>query len=221
MEPPPARTTQSQSLLGVEHHRTATDNASCRQHEAQPSHHAAASHSTAISDEPPYSLKNELRYFLHVGVPLWVMSILKQGVPPFFAMVVAGHTSDSATLQASLGFARTLYNVVAMMPQQAMCAYFQSVLPGCIGANRADRIPRYLWRSLLLSSLLILPSVGVLYWAEQVMLAVGVPPTNAKGVGTYARYMIGTLWLTLVDSHLECVFVNLKYTWLPPPHSPA
>ena len=42
--------------------------------------------------EPPYSITNELLYFIRVGIPLMCASILKVGVPPFFSMVVAGHT---------------------------------------------------------------------------------------------------------------------------------
>ena len=171
-----------------------------------------ANAAVAAPEEPPYSVANELRYFVTVGMPLCVTMILKLGVPPFFAMIIAGHTSDSsATLQASLGFARTLYNISALMPLMAMCSYFASVLPGCIGANRSDRIPRYFWRSVLLTSVFILPAVAVLLCAEPIMVAVGVPRINAQGVGVYARYMIGTMWLTLLDNHLEAIFINLSY----------
>ena len=81
------------------------------------------------------------------------------GVPPLFAMVVAGHTENSAPLQASLGFARTFYAIVALMPLQAMCAYFNAVVPGCIGAGRTDRLPRYFWRSMLYSCALSMPMI--------------------------------------------------------------
>ena len=87
---------------------------------------------TPVATEPPYSVRNELRYFVSQGVPLLVMSLLKMGVPPFFSMVVAGQTPDSETLQASLGYARTFYNCVTMMPTMALCNYFQTVVPGAI-----------------------------------------------------------------------------------------
>ena len=167
-----------------------------------------------ISEEPPYSLTNELRYFFTVGMPLCASQILKLGVPPFCTMIIAGHTSDSASLQASLGFARTLYNTVVMMPLMALCSYFATVLPGCLGAGRLDRIPRYFWRSILMTSVFILPAVTVLIYAEPVMLAVGVPRVNAVAVGVYARLMIATCWLQLLDNHLEALFINFKYVRL-------
>ena len=77
---------------------------------------------TPVATEPPYSVRNELRYFVSQGVPLFAMSLLKMGVPPFFSMVVAGQTPESETLQASLGYARTFYNCVTMMPTMAMIA---------------------------------------------------------------------------------------------------
>ena len=86
-------------------------------------------------DHPPYSFANELRLFLLEGVPLFVFYILKQGVPPFFTMVVAGHTPDSAKLQASLGFGRTFYNAVTMMPMKALTSYYGNSVPGAIGAH--------------------------------------------------------------------------------------
>ena len=138
---------------------------------------------TPVATEPPYSVSNELRYFVSQGVPLLVMSSLKMGVPPFFSMVVAGQTPESETLQASLGYARTFYNCVTMMPTMALCNYFQTVVPGAIGANRHDRLPRYFWRSVLLTSLCILPSIVTQWFAEPILIALGVPRINAQGVG--------------------------------------
>ena len=57
----------------------------------------------------------------------------------------------------------------------------------------------------------ILPAVALLCYAEPIMAAVGVPPVNAADVGVYGRMMIGTLWLQLLDNHLEAIFINLKY----------
>ena len=162
-------------------------------------------------DEPPHSVANELQYFLHTGLPLFLVSVLKQGVPPFFTMVVAGHTSDSATLQASLGFARTFYNVVTVMPLMALCSYFANVVPGALGAGRSDRLPRYFWRSCVLVSLFILPSIALQLYADGILLAIGVPAVNAAGVGLYCRYMVVTAWLSLIDNHLETCFINLGF----------
>ena len=64
-------------------------------------------------DEPPYSFSYELRYFFYKGGSS--LSQSRSGVPPLFAMVMAGHAQDSATLQASLGFARVFYNTTQIM----------------------------------------------------------------------------------------------------------
>ena len=161
--------------------------------------------------EPPYSPRNELRFFVKQGLPLCALSILKMGVPPVFAMVVAGNAPDSVRLQASFGFARTFYNVVTLMPLMALCSYFQAVVPGCIGADRLDRLPRYFWRSVLLTSVFILPSMVAQLFADSILAAVGVPADIVAGVGVYCRLMISTAWLTLLDNHLECCFVNLGF----------
>ena len=126
-------------------------------------------------------------------------------------MVVAGQTPESETLQASLGYARTFYNCVTMMPTMALCNYFQTVVPGAIGANRHDRLPRYFWRSVLLTSLCILPSIATQWFAEPILIALGVPRINAQGVGVYCHLMVATAWLSLLDNHLESLFVNLMF----------
>ena len=95
--------------------------------------------------------------------------------------------ADSATLQASLGFARTFYNVVTLMPCVALCCYFGAVVPGAIGSGRADRLPRYFWRSTLLVSIFLIPSVIMQMFADVILLALGVPAINAAGVGICER----------------------------------
>ena len=160
----------------------------------------------------PYSFANELRFFFLRGVPLCVYAILSRGVPPFFTMVVAGHTPDSATLQASLGFGRTFYNAVTMMPLQALNSYYANVVPGAIGAQRSDRLPMYFRRSVLLVAIFILPSIVLQMFADSILLALGVPAVNAEGVGEYCRLMVATAWLTLLDNHLEILLMNnLKF----------
>lgn len=161
--------------------------------------------------EPQYSVCQEVRFFFSQGLPLLLLNILKTGVPPLFTMLVAGRTPESATLQASLGYARTFYNCITLMPLMALCQYFSNVVPGALGAGRVDRVPRYFWRSTLLTSMCILPSIVALCFADVILAAVGVPPSNAQGVGVYSRYMVVTAWLTLLDNHLENCFINFRY----------
>ena len=98
----------------------------------------------------PYSCNHEVRYFFGKGIPLGVSSVLKWGVPPLANMAFAGHTENSADVQTALGYARVTYNIGVIMVMLGAFKYFQTVIPGCIGAGRKDRIPTYLRRSMLL-----------------------------------------------------------------------
>ena len=108
-------------------------------------------------DEPPYSPRNELHYFLTKGVPPCLSAFLEWGFPPLFTMFMAGQTPDSRRLQSALLYGRTFYNVTLAMTGLGLTGYLRSVIPGCIGAGRKDRIPHYFWRSLLLITLCCLP----------------------------------------------------------------
>jgi hypothetical protein len=66
-----------------------------------------------------------------------------------------------------------------------LTAYLQNVIPGCVGAGRADRIPGYLRRSLLLTAGCMLPLLALQFAASPIMAAAGVPPPIAEQVGVY------------------------------------
>ncbi len=87
-------------------------------------------------------------------------------------------------------------------------------MPGCIGAERTDRLPRYFWRSLLITCVLSTPIVALQFGSEAISRAVGVPAVNAAGVGRYCRLMIANTWLTVLDTHLQIVLLNLRYVKL-------
>ena len=116
--------------------------------------------------------------------------------------ILAGHTTESATLQASLGYARTFFVLVAAMPLGCLNSYFSACIPGCIGAKRHDRIARYVWRSMLLTYSFLLPSFVLLCFAERVLVAVGAPRLNAAQAATYCRLMLATIAVQVVASHL-------------------
>jgi Na+-driven multidrug efflux pump len=97
------------------------------------------------------------------------------------------------------------------MPLQALCSYYNAVLPGALGANRSDRIPRYLYRSMLLAAVGIVPSVVLMCFAAPILSRVGVPETNARGVGAFCQLMVPVTFLTLIDNHLQATFMNLRY----------
>jgi len=108
-------------------------------------------------DVPPYSFQNEIRFFFGKGIPLCLSSFLEWGAPPWFAMIMAGHTQNSESLQSALGYGRVFFNCTSLMILIGACNYFSTVIPGCIGAGRKDRIPHYLRRSLLLVTMMMSP----------------------------------------------------------------
>lgn len=61
------------------------------------------------ADEPPYSLRNEIKYFFGKGLPLGAASLLDWGIPPLMTMFWSGHVRDSADLQSALGYSRVFW----------------------------------------------------------------------------------------------------------------
>eukprot|EP00401_Gymnodinium_catenatum_P017041 CAMPEP_0117568914 /NCGR_PEP_ID=MMETSP0784-20121206/58388_1 /TAXON_ID=39447 /ORGANISM="" /LENGTH=505 /DNA_ID=CAMNT_0005366871 /DNA_START=13 /DNA_END=1530 /DNA_ORIENTATION=- len=159
----------------------------------------------------PYSPLNEMRFFFGKGVPLGLSAVLNWGVPPFLGMIFAGHTVDSAHLQTSLGYARVWFNCTLLMPCFGMNAYFSNVIPGCIGAGREDRIPRYVHRSMLLSYLSMAPIFVLQFFSGSIMRSLGVPAENCADIDEYCRWMVIMAILLVPSSHLESVFINLGF----------
>jgi len=189
----------------------------------EPSPHAspaaAASPASPAADDDrkgdvvlPYSCGNELRFFFGKGVPMGLSAILEWGAPPLIAMIFAGHTTASSELQAALGYARVFFNITMLMTTFGLCAYFSTNLPGCIGAGRKDRIPMYFKRSMVMTTLLMLPWYALQFFAGTIMVGVGVPPDIAAEVDVYCRLMVIAMWLLTLELHVESIFVNLGYT---------
>jgi len=160
---------------------------------------------------PPYSFHNEVRFFFAKGVPLGLSAFLKWGAPPWFAMIMAGHTKNSDSLQSALGYGRVFYNCTSLMILMGGCNYFKTVIPGCIGAGRKDRIPHYLRRSLLLVTIMMIPFFVLQLFAGPILEMCGVPSDITVEVGKYCRLMIVTALLLISDIHFETIFINLGY----------
>ena len=92
-----------------------------------------------------------------------------------------------------------------------MAAYMSTVIPGCIGAGRHDRISHYFLRSLLLITVLMLPLYIVQFFSSDIMQSLGVQKHIADDVGVYTRMMLVTSWLLLLENHLATIFINLNY----------
>ena len=103
-------------------------------------------------------------------------------------------------------------NCTVLMTLFGMHSYINTVIPGCIGAGRTDRISHYFFRSLLLVTVLMVPMFGLQLFSGPIMHALGVHQSIADSVGQYTRLMIITSWLMSVEQHLATVFVNLGYT---------
>ena len=166
-------------------------------------------------EEPPYSPRTELAFFFRKGIPLGLSAVLEWGVPPVFSMFMMGQqtggSETSADLQAALGYGRVFYNCSMLMILIGFCAYFQTVLPGCIGAGRKDRIPTYLYRSLAFSFLFMAPMFVLQFFAGDIFHAVGIEKGITDQVNVYCQLMTITGALLIVEVHLECLFINLGY----------
>lgn len=179
----------------------------------EPKAPAPCSAAPVSEDVPPFSVAAEIRLFFRQGVPLVLSSFLEWGVPPLAAMVIAGHVKEGSTaLQASIGFARIFYTVTYKMPCIALLAYMRAVIPGCVGAGRADRIPKYFQRSMVLSLCLTIPSLVLQLFASPILRSVNVPDDIARAVGEYTCLMILTAVLFVLEQHLEQMFIALGYT---------
>jgi Na+-driven multidrug efflux pump len=97
------------------------------------------------------------------------------------------------------------------MAMFGLCGYFWNAVPGCIGANRHDRIPSYLRRSLLLITLTMSPFMILQFFSGDIMTALGVPPQIADNVLLYCQLMTVSTVLNIFGSHLEQVFIALGY----------
>ena len=78
----------------------------------------------------------------------------------------------------------------------ALSNYFATVVPGCLGAGRKDRLPNYFYRSLLLSFVVLTPLCILNLFAGELTAALGVAPELAEGVGVYCRLMVVTSYVS-------------------------
>lgn len=165
----------------------------------------------AEEDVIPYAPYNEARFFFAKGVPLGLSSMLNWGIPPLLGMIFAGHTDNSAHLQASLGYARVWVNCTVLMPCFGLNAYFGNVVPGCVGAGREDRIPRYFHRSVLMNYMIMTPIYVLQFFSGSIMHQLGVPAANCTDIDEYCRWMVVMAILLVPISHLESCFINLGF----------
>jgi len=159
----------------------------------------------------PYSRGNEIRFFFVKGIPLCLSNLFNWGLPSIFSMVMAGHTQNSAELQAAFGFGRVWYNITCIMPFVSMMSYANYLLPMYIGAGRRDRVPLCLWRGLTLSFMFMLPLYALQFVSGPILQFFGVPPVIAAQVATYNRIMVITSILNIFDGHIGALIVQNGY----------
>ena len=164
-----------------------------------------------MADAPYRSARDEALFFFGNGIPLGLSAILEWGVPPLFTQIMAGRTSNSSQLQSALGFGRVYYNITIIMVIMGLLGYCSTVIPGCVGAGRPDRVAMYFKRSLAICALSLLPMLGLQLVAGPVVEAIGVDSEIASQVGDYCRLMIVPACLLLIELHLQTVFVSLGF----------
>jgi hypothetical protein len=147
-------------------------------------------------------VRNEINFFFHTGVPLGLSALFVWGAPPWFAMIMAGQTANSAHLQSALGMGRVFYNCTSLMVSLGpMFGYISAVIPGCIGAKRKDLpAPNA-------------PDDTLQLFAGPIMHALGVSLDIhiSHDVGVFCKLVVITNWLMAIEAHLECIFINLGY----------
>jgi Na+-driven multidrug efflux pump len=168
---------------------------------------------SSVQDEPPYSVRNELTYFFKKGLPLGLSATLEWGVPPLVAMVFAGHVEENSDeLQTALGFGRVFYNCTVLMILIGLMNYHYSGVPGLVGANRRERLPVYTFRSIVLTTICLLPMFCLQFFSGDIMHVCGIERHIADEITTYTSYMIISSILLMLEAHIENVFINLGYT---------
>lgn len=161
-------------------------------------------------------LMTEARFFFSKGVPLSLASIMQWGVPPTINLFIAGATEDSAKLQLAMGYGRLFSNCTFVMIMAGLGQYIGSVIPGCIGAGRKDRIPNYFWRSMLMCAMILAPFMILQFFAGPLAQAIGVDQEIATEVGVYCRTRALMFFFIVPYWHLDSCFVNLGYARLSP-----
>ena len=127
-------------------------------------------------------------------------------------MAFAGHVQNSEALQSALGYGRVFYNITMLMTMFSLCNYFATVLPGAVGANRRDRVRKYLHRSIATTTALMVPLLVLQLFSAQVMAAAGVPiEISLRKSASTRALMVPVGYLMMIDIHAEIIFVNLGF----------
>eukprot|EP00494_Astrolonche_serrata_P024900 UN25160 len=126
-------------------------------------------------------------------------------------MFLAGHTSDSAHLQSSMGYGRVFQNCTLLMVLIAYVSYIRAVVPGAIGAGRQDRIALYFVRSVILMFICIIPSFVIQIFSKQIMVAFGVVVEISKDVGVYCYWMLIASVFRIINLNIQSILQALDY----------
>lgn len=161
--------------------------------------------------DAPHSVENEVRFFLKMGIPLSLSALLNWGLPSVVGMVFAGHTDDSAHLQAAVGYGRVWFNVTVMVPTISLMQYCWTMLPSCIGAKRQDRVNGFLCRSVVMTILFMSPMWALQFVSGRILQAASVPADIAAECQTYNIIMIITNMCQICGMHMETLVTNWGY----------
>ena len=79
-------------------------------------------------------------------------------------------------------------------------------------ANRRERLPVYTFRSIVLTTICLLPMFCLQFFSGDIMHVCGIERHIADEITTYTSYMIISSILLMLEAHIENVFINLGYT---------
>jgi len=166
---------------------------------------------TIKSPEKEYDLWTETKYFFKQGTPMALSSIFTYGVPPLFTVFLAGHTTNSALLQSTMGYGRLYIMVCSYIFIVGTGQYITAQVSAAYGANRLDRISTFLRTSFLLTMIMFIPISLLLYFSYPILIALNTDPEIAEQTAIYNRWMILNSFFLAILLQLQRILKCLKY----------
>lgn len=149
--------------------------------------------SPASSGEvPPLRAWSTLREVVSVALPNMAGYTLPL-VNELTNAVFIGHFGDEAEL-AAVGIGNMMQNCIAVSVAFGLCAAMDTLVSQAFGANRHDSCCHALQRARLIMTLQLAWMVPLLYFSEDLLLAIRQDPNVARHAGDYNRISLLGLW---------------------------
>lgn len=102
--------------------------------------------------------------------------------------------------------------VTMLMPAVAMKLYLSIAISNVVAAKRQDRFPHYFRRSIVLSTMCLLPLYVLQAVSGNIMESIGVSEDIAKLITPYCTIMVAMNQIKTLNMPVEVIIVNLGYT---------